>query len=167
MKILWKRVLELTFGLSQLGLELTEDITAEVVLLASYLYQSGTPEEVRCVIGSGCVFYWQLVCREKILAEESIVSILEIEAILHPLCLDPLPVRTVECPELSLVLLLLARVYSLLEEIVPKPVMRFSRVHTYHVVEYLYLAELEVTIVHPTVLQAERDDRHVVKVIER
>ena len=118
MKILWERVLELTFGLSQLGLELTEDITAEVVLLASYLYQPSTPEEVRCVIGSGCVFYRQLVCRVEILTEESIVSILEIEAILHPLCLDHLPVRTVECPELGLVLLLLAGIYSLLEEII-------------------------------------------------
>ena len=115
MKILWERVRELTFSLSQLGLKLTENVTAEIVLFASDLYESGTPEEVRRVVGSGCVFYRQLVCREKILTEERVISVLEIEAVLHPLCLDSLPVRTVECSELGLVFLLLAGVYSLLE----------------------------------------------------
>ena len=118
MEIFRKGIWKLALGLSELGLELTENVTAEIVLLASDLYESGTPEEVRRVVGSGCVFYRQLVCREKILTEERVISVLEIEAVLHPLCLDSLPVRTVRGSELGLVLLLLAGIYSLLKEII-------------------------------------------------
>ena len=118
MKVLWKSVWQLALSLSELHKELTQDVAAEVILPASDFHKTCTPEEVRGV-ASGCgILHRKLICGEKILTEESIVSVLEVKTVLHPLCLDSLPVRTVRGSELGLVLLLLAGIYSLLKEII-------------------------------------------------
>ena len=64
------------------------------------------------------MLYRKLICGEKILTKKSIVSVLEVKTVLHPLCLDSFPVLTVRGSELGLLLLLFAGIYSLLEEII-------------------------------------------------
>jgi hypothetical protein len=118
MEVSRESVCQVALRLSELGKELTKDVAAEVILPASDFNKTCTPEEVRRIAGGCGILYGKFVCREKILAEESIVSILEVKTVLHPLCLDPFPVRTMKLPELSLVLLLLAGIYPLLEEII-------------------------------------------------
>ena len=118
MKVLWKSVWQLAPSHSELGKELTQDVATEVILPASDFHKTCTPEEVRGVAGGCGILHRKLICGEKILTEESIVSVLEVKTVLHPLCLDSLPVRTVRGSELGLVLLLLAGIYSLLEEII-------------------------------------------------
>ena len=46
MKIIRKCIRELALGLSELSLELSEDVTSEVIFPSVYLYQSSTPEEI-------------------------------------------------------------------------------------------------------------------------
>ena len=118
MKVLWKCVCKLALCLSELCKELTQDVAAEVILPASHFHKTCTPEEVRGVAGGCGILHRKLICGEKILTEESIVSVLEVKTVLHPLCLDPFPVLTVRGSELGLLLLLFAGIYSLLEEII-------------------------------------------------
>ena len=118
MKVFWKCIYKLALCLSELGKELTKDVAAEVILLASDFNKTSTPKEVRGVAGSCGILHGKLICGEKVLTEESIVSVLKVKTVLHPLCLDPFPVLTVRGSELGLVLLLLAGIYSLLEEII-------------------------------------------------
>ena len=118
MKVLWKCVWQLALSLPELHKELTQDVAAEVILPASHFHKTRTPEEVRGVAGGCGILHGKLICGEKILTEESIVSVLEVKTVLHPLCLDPFPVLTVRGSELGLVLLLFAGIYSFLEEIV-------------------------------------------------
>ena len=118
MKVFWEHVGQLSPSLSELRKELTQDVAAEVVLPTSDFHKTRTPEEVRGVAGSCGILHGKLIYGEKILTEESIVSVLEVKTVLHPLCLDPFPVLTVRGSELGLVLLLLAGIYSLLEDII-------------------------------------------------
>lgn len=55
----------------------------------------------------------------EILTECNVVTILQIETILHPFGLDPFPVRAMMALELRLVFSLLASIDSLLEKIIP------------------------------------------------
>ena len=118
MEVVGEGVWKLAFGLAKLDQKLAQDIASEVVLLAFYLNESGTPEEIGSIVGSGCIFNRNLVGRMKILAEDKVVTILQIEAVLHPFCLDLLPVFSMTAPELGLVFCLLAGIDSLLEKIV-------------------------------------------------
>ena len=118
MKVLRKSVWQLAPSHSELSKELTQDVAPEVILPASDFHKTRTPEEVRGVAGGCGILHGKLICGEKILTEESIVPVREVKTVLHPLCLDPFPVLTVGGSELSLVLLLLAGIYSLLEEII-------------------------------------------------
>ena len=118
MKVFWERVSQLSPSLSELCKELTQDVAAEVILPASDFNKTCTPEEVRGVAGDCGILHGKLICGEKIHTEESIVPVLEVKTVLHPLCLDPFPVLTMGGSELGLVLLLLAGIYSLLEEII-------------------------------------------------
>ena len=118
MEVVGEGVWKLAFGLAELDQKLAQDIASEVVLLAFDLNESGTPEEVRCVIGGCSIFYRDLVGRMKILAEGKVVTILQIEAVLHSFGLDLLPVLSMTAPELGLVFCLLAGINPLLEKIV-------------------------------------------------
>ena len=118
MKVLWKCVCKLALCLSELCKELTQDVAAEVILPASHFHKTCTPEEVRGVAGGCGILHRKLICGEEILTEKSVVSVLEIKTVLHPLCLDSFPVLTVRGSELGLLLLLFAGIYSLLEEII-------------------------------------------------
>ena len=79
MKIFWERVSQLSPSISELGKELTQDVAAEVILPVSDFHKTCTPEEVRGVAGGCGILHGKLICGEKILAEESIVSVLEVK----------------------------------------------------------------------------------------
>ena len=77
-KVFWKGIWNLSFVLSELAEELAEYIASEVVLATIYLNESCTPEEVGSIVCVGRVFDRKFVSGEEILAEEGIVTILQV-----------------------------------------------------------------------------------------
>ena len=147
--------------------QLAKDIAAEVVLLATNLYKPCPPEQVRCVVGCCCILYRNAGCGMQVGTELAVIAILETETVLHPLGLYLLPVGPLHAPELGLVLCLLAGIDArALEEVVLEPVVGLGAIYTGHVIEYLELAEREVTIAEVVGGVALGHQGHVVELVE-